>query len=146
MCFVLYVGTEKPLPLIEWKKEAPGISVEALSERQLAIKAHFSMPVVQYVGSTSGCGCDFPHWEIIQGQVLPEDFDPRDEDEKKSNQENVAALLKLLRESGEEHWEIYGVWDGDFVESPVTVKSITLEDIEKRHFFFSERVFYRVRR
>lgn len=146
MCFVLYVGTETPLPLIEWRKEAPDISVEPLPENQAAIKAHFSMPVVQYVGSTSGCGCDFPHWEMIQGQVLPEDFDPRDEDEKRSNHKNVAALVKLLRESGEPAWELYGVWDGDFGESPDAVKSIALGDIEKPHFFFIERVFYRVRR
>ena len=146
MCFTLYVGSGKPLPLIEWKKEAPGISVESLPENQLGMKAHFSKPVVQYVGSTSGCGCDFPHWEIIQGQVLPEDFDPRDEDEKRSNHENVAALMKLLSGSGEPDWELYGTWNGDYTESPTAVKNIALADIEKPNFFFIERVFYRVRR
>ncbi len=144
MCFTLFVGTDGPLPLREWRKEAPAISVEPLSEDQGAIKAHFSKGIVQYVGSTSGCGCDFPHWEIIQGQVLPEDFDPRDEDEKRSTHENVATLVKLLRESGEQDWELYGVWNSD-PESPVAVKSIALEEIEKPHFLFIERVFYRVR-
>ena len=146
MCFTLYVGTEKPLPLIEWKKEAPDICVERIPDNQVGMKVYFSMPVVQYVGSTSGCGCDFPHWENVQGQVQPEDFDPRDEDEKRSNQENVAALLKLLRESGEPEWEIYGVWNGDCTDSPSAVKSIALADIEKPNFLFIERVFYRVRR
>jgi hypothetical protein len=70
MCFVLYVGTASPLPLRPWRQEAPALSVKTLSAKEEAIKAHFTKKVVQYVGSTSDCGCDFPH-VIIQNWRSP---------------------------------------------------------------------------
>ena len=52
MCFMLYVGTNSPIPRREWKKDAPDISVESLTEHDSAIKTHFESAEVQRIGST----------------------------------------------------------------------------------------------
>ena len=49
MCFVLYAGTSKPMPLKEWRNDAPDLSVKALTERETPITAHFSKPDVQNI-------------------------------------------------------------------------------------------------
>jgi hypothetical protein len=68
MCFVLYAGTVSALPRVAWNKEAPDLSVESLPERDAAIRQYFSNPEVQNVGSTSGCGCDFPNVMLQNGE------------------------------------------------------------------------------
>jgi len=37
------------------------LSVESLTDWDAPIKAHFSSPELQYIGSTSSCGCAIPH-------------------------------------------------------------------------------------
>ena len=143
MCFVLYVGTASPLPLRPWRQEAPALSVKTLSAKEEAIKAHFTKNIVQHVGSTSGCGCDFPH-VIIQNwrspmfklEVFPET--------STSEHSNAEELVKLLREAGEKTVEVYGVWDGDFTEGPEVRESISLSSILNPHFRFKEKGFYTV--
>jgi hypothetical protein len=68
MCFVLFAGTEKPLRQRSWQEDNPDICVEPLTERNYPIKAHFSKPEVQYIGSTAGCGCEFPHVILYDGE------------------------------------------------------------------------------
>lgn len=68
MCFVLYAGTVKALSRVAWDKEAPDLCVEPLKDHDAAIKQYFSLPEVQYVGSTSGCGCDFPNVMLQNGE------------------------------------------------------------------------------
>jgi hypothetical protein len=143
MCFVLYVGTASPLPLRPWRQEAPALSVEEMSADKQAIKAHFASNVVQYVGSTSGCGCDFPHvltdtWRSPMFQL--EAFPETDASERSNAQE----LVTLLRASGEKTIEVYGVWDGDFTEAPEARESIFLSRILDPHFRFKEKGFYTV--
>jgi hypothetical protein len=60
------------------------------------------------------------------------------------NKSNREALVDLLRESGDEVVELYGVWDGDFVEAPKVQESIAAETILDSGFLFKERGFYRV--
>ena len=144
MCFVLYVGTEKPLPLREWHNEAPDVSVKSLDEREEPIRVHFSKPEVQYIGSTSGCGCDFgsvmyqtgdwPWWD--DGEVDPE----QEQRERRSRE----GLIESLRNSGEPIVELYGVWDGgfDFRTPPLIRESIRVADILNRDFRFKEQGFY----
>jgi len=140
---VLYVGTASPLPLRPWRQEAPALSVKEMSADKQAIKAHFTSHVVQYVGSTSGCGCDFPHvltdtWRspMFQLELLPET--------DASGHSNAQELVKLLRDSGEKSIEVYGVWDGDFTEAPEARESISLSSIVGPHFRFKEKGFYTV--
>jgi hypothetical protein len=100
---------------------------------------------VQYIGSTSGCGCDFPH-ATLQNSSWPEIGyqDLRYPERAAIENENKQALVDLLRASGEPVVELYGVWDGDFAEEPRAHENITIEQILGPTFLFKERGFYRV--
>jgi hypothetical protein len=149
MCFVLYAGTTKPLPLKKWNKDAPSLSVESLPDRATAIKSYFSNPVIQYVGSTSGCGCDFPHasfqnggWPEIEYEAMR--LGEKSPDEVASDQVNRKALVELLRNTNEQVVELYGLWDGDFSEAPQARETIAVVQILDAAFRFKERGFYKV--
>jgi len=46
-----------------------GCNVEfSVQPRRSQSKAHFRSPEVQYIVSTSGCGCDFPHATLQNGE------------------------------------------------------------------------------
>jgi hypothetical protein len=141
---MLFVGTDSPLSLREWRKQAPDICVQVLREGQVGIRAHFSKPVVQYVGATSGCGCDFPHWLLCNGQPPTDGFDGRDEQLRKVNLENAQKLRKLFGEISHGTIELYCVWDGNWSEPPILVKNIQLDDIADPNFLFGEQVLYRI--
>ena len=144
MCFMLFVGTEKPLPLKEWRK-GPDVWVRPVVENEAGIRAHFSKPVVQYVGSTSGCGCNFPHWILFNGEVPDDGFDGRDDDLRRVNHQNARSLVKLLRDGSESSVELYGVWAGNESKPPISMESVAVEDINAPTFLFGEQVFYRVK-
>lgn len=147
MCFVLYSGTSRPIPRREWHADAPDLCVESLTERDNPVAKHFSKPEVQYIGSTSGCGCDFPH-VISQNGGWPwwEDDETEPEHEARDRY-NRQHLVTLLRESGESSIELYGIWDDglDYTASPAIREEISVENILDRDFRFKERGFYVVR-
>jgi len=144
MCFLLYAGTVKPLPRGTWSKDAREVHVVDLNQKELAIAKHFSAPEVQYIGSTSGCGCDFPHlmfqnggWPYFEGG----DTDPERET---SDQLNLERLTELLKSTGEGAIELYGVWSADFSE-PKSREEIDVSDLLKSGFHFKEQGFYTVK-
>lgn len=136
-----------PLPRKAWQKENPTISVESLTERDTPIKAHFSTAEVQYIGSTSCCGCDFPHATFQNGGWPEIDYQEHleeDQDRLAIDKQNREGLVDLLRESGERVVELYGVWEGDFAELPASQEQIAANGILDSNFRFKERGFYRV--
>ena len=146
MCFVLYAGTLSPMPRRAWDKEAPDLSVQSLTEREDPIKVHFSKPEIQYIGSTSDCGCDFPH-VMFQNGEWPWFEDDEDDDEGAARDRyNRGALASLLRASGEKTVELYGIWDGDFDFStpPLVREEISVDTITNTKFHFKEGGFYLV--
>jgi hypothetical protein len=132
------------MPQREWRDDAPDLSVKPLTERESPIAAHFSKPQVQYVGSTSQCGCDFPHVTLQNGEWPWLDDDDPSPQREASDRYNREGLASLLRQTGEPAVELYGVWDGDFDfrTPPVIRESITLDTILERDFRFKERGFY----
>jgi hypothetical protein len=145
MCFTLYAGTTNALPRKAWDKDVRGLSVKSVGERDADIVKHFSRREVQYIGSTSGCGCDFPHVTLTRGDwagyldVMVDDLEW-----EASERVNREALVALLRESGEKTVDLYGIWDGEF-EKPVNIREeIPLTRILEPDFRFKERGFYTV--
>jgi hypothetical protein len=145
MCFVLYAGTNKPIPRRAWQKESTRLPVGSLSDREAPIRMHFSSPEVQYIGSTSGCGCDFPH-AILQGEEWPTYFLSLEDNLTKlaGNRFNREALVELLRKTSEKAVELYGVWDGNFAEKPKARETILLERLLDSDFWFKEQGFYTI--
>jgi alpha-D-ribose 1-methylphosphonate 5-triphosphate synthase subunit PhnL len=145
MCFTLYAGTTNALPPKAWDKDLRGLSVKSVGERDADIVKRFSRREVQYIGSTSGCGCDFPHVTLTRGEwvgyldVVVDD--PEWEARERVNRE---ALVALLQECGEKTVELYGIWHGEF-EKPVTIREeVPLTRILEPDFRFKERGFYTV--
>lgn len=147
MCFMLYAGTTKPLPRSDWNMDDPKVHVTSLSERDAPIATHFSLPEVQCIGSTSGCGCDFPNATLSSGTwdtELGTDIDPEWEAIMHLNCE---ALIVLLRGSGERIVELYGIWlsrGGEVEESPKKREKISASEITNPRFCFKERCLYQV--
>jgi hypothetical protein len=151
MCFVLYVGTTEPLPRRMFDKDSLGLSVESLTDRDAAIKQYFSKPEIQYVGSTSGCGCDFPHATLQNGRWPEIEYHGEDAEKNEldnarevSDRQNCKALVALLRTTGDEMVELYGVWDGDFAKAPQAQEDISINGLLDRNFRLKEQGFYKV--
>jgi hypothetical protein len=151
MCFVLYAGTVSALPRVAWSKEAPDLSVESLPERDAAIRQYFSNPEVQYVGSTSGCGCDFPNVMLQNGEwpTLGTEEAEKDEFDKArdiSDRHNRELLVSFLKANCNKTVELYGFWIGDIETSkpPQAFENIPLNRILESDFLFKEQVLYRV--
>jgi hypothetical protein len=145
MCFSLFVGTSRPLLRKDWDQERPDISVRSLEGDEIDITAHFSKPEVQYIGSTSNCGCDFPN-AMFQNGGWPEiEFRQVDEEQQQSDQCNREGLVRLLQPFEEESVEFYCVWAGDYKRPPAARESIPLRRILEPDFCFKERGFYEVR-
>jgi hypothetical protein len=139
---MLYAGTSRPLPRREWDKDAPNVCVKSLSETDMNIASHFTQPEVQYVGSTSGCGCDFPH-KTRYSEVVEIDSEL-----EASERFNCERLVRLLRDSGEAMVELYGIWLSDWKEDPPRAEmlreDIPLTKILEPAFRFRAFGFYRV--
>jgi hypothetical protein len=144
MCFLLYAGTSKKMPLKEWRSEAPDVCVKSLTEYESAIKAHFTQPEVQYIGSASGCGCDFPNIMYQNGDWPDFNLDDDDHEKEARERKNCEALAALLHSTGEQMVELYGVWDGDFAEAPQAREEISVQALTQPDFKFKERGFYSV--
>jgi hypothetical protein len=130
----------------EWRKDAPDLSVKSLTEREGPITAHFSKPQVQCIGSTSDCGCDFPHAMFQNGEwpwFEDENEDELDRQSKATEQHNRESLVTLLRQTGESSVELYGVWDGDFDfrTPPAVPEKIPMDAILDPAFRFRSRGF-----
>jgi hypothetical protein len=146
MCFLFYGGTTKPIPRIAWNQDARDISVQSLAEVEDGIRQHFSNPEVQYIGSTTGCGCGFsnvmwqnggwPSWD--DPDEIP---DPSDDAEDRQNRE---GLVSLLRATGEDSVELYGVWSGNEQNPLHSREVIHVNDILDPAFLFKEYGFYTV--
>ena len=139
---MLYAGTNHAIPRKKWLKEAPDISVASLTERDALIKAHFKNPEVQRIDATSGCGCDFPH-VLLQNGDWPV-FDFGDTERVATFAHNRNTLGAVLRNTGEKTIELYGLWWGNFAKQPLAFEDIPFLRILEPDFLFKEQVFYRV--
>src|SRR6516165_12078024 len=94
--------TSKPMPRKDWSNDAPDLTVQALTEYESPIATHFSKTTVQCVGSTSGCGCDFPH-VMFQNRDWPWfDDGEHDAEQEASDHYNREGLISLLQATGEQ--------------------------------------------
>jgi hypothetical protein len=145
MCFHLYAGTEKQLSRSAWDQNDPRVHVCDLKNSESWAKSVFTKPEIQYIGSTSCCGCAFPS-AMHQNGGWPYWLDPvKDAEEIASDQRECEELCQLLSQLDEDEVELYGVWEGDEEKGPLIRENITLDDIRRELFRFKEGGFYRVR-
>jgi hypothetical protein len=143
MCFTLYIGTPIKLPLIEWKKDQPGVHATNLKEYELGVLSRFSLPNVLYIGSDQGCGCGFRH-ALAEGKEWLSVVE-NDQDALKAIQKNHIDLWQYLTcnlTAGSV--EIYACWNGDVNDCPDCVSDIKMENIINEDFYFKEGWLYKV--
>jgi hypothetical protein len=121
------------------------LAVESLTSHDAAIKAHFSNPEIQYIGSTAGCGCDFPREMFQDGEWFYYGEGQIDPEQAANHPLNRQGLYNLLQSTGDSIVELYGVWDKDFAKAPLAYESISAETILNPGFRLKEQGFYRVR-
>jgi hypothetical protein len=135
---VLYLGSEKPLPLIAWDEDKPSFHVTELPEDLNGVRQQFSKPYVYYLGSHQGCGCGFSY-----GQY-------ENDDEELEARECVSRLSKYLSQAVEiaGALELYSCWSGDEEEPPSFQENVTQDEIPTEFggesFCFQEREFIAV--
>ena len=149
MCFTLHIATSCDLPRRPWDEADRHVWVGDVPDYATAVRAHFSLPVVTYVGSDLNCGCGFRHlsfqnggWPGEEEWVISEGL--LDTEGTETNHRELHALLTdALRHSLVV--ELYGCWADDFREKTEGEQDIQPDSILSDRFFFRERVLYRLR-
>lgn len=146
MCFQLYAGTSSPLARSSWNRNDPHVHVCDLNESDRWALTIFTKPEVQYVGSTSDCGCDFPYALQNRKGDWPDGMDQAgDADRIAVEKQNREELCRLLSSVDEADAELYGIWSGNEGKEPLIREEIALDKISCENFRFREYGFYRVR-
>ena len=141
MCFTLYIGTEGPLPEIKWDEANPGFNSSALDEDEKKVRDRFSLPEVNCLGADTHCGCGFRH-ALLDGKdwfpIISEN-EKDINDEKKNHQELFDYIISNVKKG---RVELFGCWNGDGHEEPLSVTEITCLNLLDDNFYFKERGFY----
>jgi len=146
MCFHLYAGTGKPLPRREWSMDDPHVYVRDLTESDSWARSIFGKPEIQYIGSTTNCGCGFPSVMQDRAGDWPYWLDPvSDAEVIASDKQENEEICQLLSQLDEDEIELYGVWEVNQDKEPLILEEITLDDIRREYFRFKEGGFYRVK-
>jgi hypothetical protein len=137
---MLYIGSDKPIPIIPFKENAPGFHTEKLSGNDSTIANHFSVKNVLYAGSSQGCGCGFQHsiLDSNTGWLNVEDEDDKD------FRMNMQGLFEYVREALKKgaKVQLYACWDGEFEDSPLSKEAISCKDLLNKKFYLKEKGFY----
>jgi hypothetical protein len=80
MCDSVFIGSNKPLPLIAWNEQAPSFYVCELGEQEQWVREHLPHPFVYQAGSHQGCGCGFTYGStpVTDGSVERAEADARE--------------------------------------------------------------------
>lgn len=146
MCFVLYIATPKPLPIVPWDDKARGIHTEQLSEHDKSVAAHFHYPHVYYIGSDTHCGCGFRNATYQNGSWPEEEWRPEDDTSHLDAQPNHERLVKFIRSHLPEQtsFELYGMWEADFSAPALSDQKIGIDRLLDLDFYFRDRGRYTV--
>jgi hypothetical protein len=147
MCFMLHIATHCELSRRAWNKDDRHVWLGDIGEHADAVRAHFFLPNIAYVGSDLNCGCGFRSLSFQNGE-WPEEYlvaeGKKDtEGTEKNHRELHGILTDVLRHSA--MVELYGCWAGDYREKTERELEIGVDDILSDRFFFKERVLYRVK-
>jgi|688.fasta_scaffold330524_3 hypothetical protein len=146
MCFVLYIASPKPLPLVGWDETTGDIHTEPISDRDLPVKAHFKNPHIYYVGSDTHCGCGFRNASYQNGCWPEEEWQPEGDTSQIAAQPNHERLVQFIHRylSEPTTFEFYGMWEGDFTDPSLSDQTIPLDRLLDLSFYFRDRGHYTV--
>jgi hypothetical protein len=137
----LFIASDEPLPVVEWRESAPAFNTQQLSDAEQGVRRHFTKPHVCYLGAHTGCSCGFAYGQIPPGVH-------RDEREEAAGRASVAALRQYLAEAVERlgEVELCSSWEGDWHREPEQRLEVTPEWFGGDTFDMPEKVVFRVKR
>ncbi len=138
MCMMLYIGTSAPLP----EFADADLRVEPLGPSNVAVRASFTQPSVQYVGAHTGCGCGFPH---VLAETPIEYFEGMFGDEdREADVRSTRRLMELVRSCVDrgETVELYAAWAGDEGRAPKGKVRWGPADLDPERTVFTEGFLY----
>ena len=137
MCTAIYIASEVPLPLVEWRDEAPCFYLTPLDARTEVIRPFFAGSYVYYVGSHQGCGCGLAYQPYPGG----------DDEEATLTQRDWELFATYLASALERvpEIELFTCWEGDQHEPPHVRVSITPDDIREGRFRYEEGTYASIR-
>lgn len=149
MCYVLYIGTDHPLPTIPWDENDRKLNTADLKDYDFEIAVHFTKPHQKYLGSDQGCGCGFRNVSFQNGEWPEETMIGTEgytgEDQQPIHQQLHDFIANLL--TGEDTTvELYGCWEGNANEPSAGGETILLSRQLDKAFHFRERFDYTVRK
>lgn len=114
MCYALFIGTDRPLPIpsVEEAVEMEHFHLESLQPHHDVVRANFSKPHLFYASSWQGCGCGwYPDTMLFQRRKA------RDESSRKTAADvrALGALLARILESSDSV-ELYFSFEGELDE------------------------------
>ena len=130
---MVYIGSDVPLPLIDWSDDKPAFNISELSKYEKDVKTQLKLPHVYQVGSHQGCGCGFFK-------------KPRDYQELMQVEENYFHLASYLEQAKfkEARVQIYACWEEDHEAEPESSKSLELTQLTEKAFEIKEYTLYTI--
>jgi len=126
----LYLGADKPLPLVAWDESAPAFHVEELRPEVTAIRRQFDTPHVYYAAAHEGCACGF-QLDVVPGFVDAE------APAKRESLRRLADYLETQLALGTTI-KFLACWMGDEQRPPEHRRTVKVSDLRSDAFYFLE--------
>lgn len=142
MCLMLYLGSQRPLPL----RRSEYLAIEPVSEAAGVVRDHVQREFVYFVGSYTGCSCGFPsvvaESEIEYYEGMFGDADPDRETELAS----VRALMTVIDEAleGQPDCVLLPVWQGSEKVAPKGDAHWDRKNMSPERFVLTEQFRYTI--
>ena len=139
MCYALYLSTTSKEDLAELNSDM--VRFERLSDDEGRV-SDLMYPQKWYVGSKSGCSCNFRHLSSVElGFGEPLDWYPEEEDDIRATAELYRVIVRLISEGNDvdalDLWE--GMEQGEIKSLDVNLRTVPEKNFrlfENHHFVF----------
>jgi hypothetical protein len=133
MCLLLYIASDRPLPLVPAGKQNPMFSVSPLPRRARAVTDQFTKPHIYLAGSHTGCGCGFENPQDRHGVDLG--FDAAEIAAGRESRRQLAVYLRGAL-TGRDSLEVFACWVGEENRPTNRRVELTPEQLIDEHAWF----------
>lgn len=97
MCLTVFVGSDRPLPVITFDGASPSFNAHPLGAEQEFVRRIFAKPFVYGVGASSGCGCGFDYGpedlDVLTDAAVPDEVKNGAKADHAARRESVRRLV-----------------------------------------------------
>ncbi len=133
MCYALYLSTTSKEDLAELNSDM--VRFERLSDDEGRV-SDLMYPQKWYVGSKSGCSCNFRHISSVElGFGEPLDWYPEEEDDIRATAELYRVIVRLISEGNDV--DALDLWEG-MEQGEIKSLDVNLRTVPEKNFRFFE--------